>query len=205
VTTSSEEPTAGDRAEHARFGTQERPLVHPITGERIVFRRRAADTGGELLEMTVYMAPGGFVATPHVHPGSEERFEIGTTELMFRLGRVERSYKPGEVVVVPPGVAHTWWNPGQKEAETLVQVRPAFDMETVLETWFGLGADGKVNSRGLPSPLQLMVLTRHFSREVEPPPPLRWVAIPASYILAPIGRLLGHRARYDRYSGPLPK
>ena len=68
-----------------------------------------------------------------------------------------------------------------------------------------LGADGKVNSRGMPSPLQLMVLTRHFSREVEPPPPLRWVAIPASYVLAPIGRLLGVRPRYERYSGPMSK
>jgi quercetin dioxygenase-like cupin family protein len=186
------------------IGSADNPLIHPVTGERIVFRRRAADTAGELLEMDVFMAPSGFVATPHVHPAQEERFEIRGTEVMFRLGREERRFKPGDVVVVPAGVAHTWWNPSEREAATLVQFRPALDSETLLETWFGLGADGKTDARGMPNPLQLMVLTRHFSREVEPPPPLRWLAIPASYVLAPIGRLLGYRARYERYSGPAP-
>jgi quercetin dioxygenase-like cupin family protein len=183
-------------------GTAENPLVHPVTGERIVFLRRAEETGGELLELKVYMAPGGFVATPHVHPRQEERFEIDGAEVIFRIGRVERRYKPGDVVIVPPGAAHTWWNPSRQEAATLVQFRPALDTETMLETWFGLAADGKVNSRGMPNALQLMVMTRYFKREGRPTPPLSWVAVPASYVLAPIGRLLGYRGRYERYSGP---
>jgi hypothetical protein len=83
----------------------------------------------------------------------------------------------------------------------LAQFRPALDTETMLETWFGLAADGKVNARGVPSVLQLMVLARHFHREARPTPPLSWVAVPASFVLAPVGRLLGYRARYDRYSG----
>jgi len=190
----------------SRFGTAENPLAHPVTGERIVFLRRARDTAGELLEMMVYMAPGGFVATPHVHPKQEERFEIGGAEVIFRIGRVERRYRPGDIVIVPPGTPHTWWNPSQQEAATLAQFRPALDAETLLETWFGLAADGKVNARGVPNPLQLMVLTRHFKHEARPTPPLSWIAVPASYVLAPIGRLLGYRGRYERYSGPeLPR
>src|SRR6187455_3637490 len=98
----------------SRFGTAENPLAHPVTGERIVFLRRARDTAGELLEMMVYMAPGGFVATPHVHPKQEERFEIGGAEVIFRIGRVERRYRPGDIVIVPPGTPHTWWNPSQQ-------------------------------------------------------------------------------------------
>ena len=53
-----------------RVGTEENPLVHPVTGERLVFRKRAAATGGEVLEFMLRMAPAGFIATPHVHPSA---------------------------------------------------------------------------------------------------------------------------------------
>jgi quercetin dioxygenase-like cupin family protein len=184
------------------FGTEENPLVHPVTGERIVFRKRAADTGGELLEFTLLMAPGGFLAAPHVHPHAEERFEVGGAPVMIQTGRTRRLYQPGEVAIVPPGVPHNWWNPSAEEAVTLIQLRPAFDMETVFETVFGLAADGKVNRKGMPNPLQMIVLARAYRREVTPTTPLRWFVGPMSAVLAPIGRALGYQARYDRYSGP---
>ena len=47
-----------EAAEVGVVGTEERPLVHPITGERIVFRKRSRDTGGELFEMSLYLAGG---------------------------------------------------------------------------------------------------------------------------------------------------
>ena len=186
------------------FGTEENPLIHPVTGERVVFRKRARDTNGELLEINLLMAPGGFIATPHVHPNQEERLEISGAEVVFRVGREERRYKPGDVVVVPPGVPHNWWNPSDTEASTLIQFRPALDMETLFETMFGLAAAGKVNRKGLPNALQMMVLARAFRHEAAPPPPLRWVIGPLSFALAPIGRALGYRARYEQYSGPSP-
>lgn len=186
------------------FGTEENPLIHPVTGEHLVFRKRAADTGGELLEFMLRMAPGGFIATPHVHPMSEERFEISGAPVMIQVGRTKRLYQPGEVAVVPAGVPHNWWNPSAEEAATLIQFRPAFDMETVFETMFGLAADGKVNKRGVPNPLQMMVLARAYRREVAPAPPLRWLVGPLSAVLAPVGRRLGYQARYDKYSGPVP-
>jgi hypothetical protein len=77
-------------------------------------------------------------------------------------------------------------------------------METLFETLFGLAADGKVNAKGLPNPLQMMVLARAYRREVQPAPPLSRIVGPLSIVLAPVGRLLGYRARYERYSGPLP-
>jgi quercetin dioxygenase-like cupin family protein len=186
----------------AAFGSEENPLVHPVTGERIVFHKRARDTGGELVELTISLAPGGFIAVPHVHPQQEERFEIRGAELMFRVGGKDRLYKPGEVVVVPKGVPHTWWNPSETEGAALIQLKPALDTETMFETFFGLAADGKVNAKGVPHPLQMMVLARHFHREARPAPPVSWIAVPLSYVLAPIGRLMGYRARYDKYSGP---
>ena len=185
-----------------RIGTEGNPLIHPVTGERLVFTKRAADTGGEVLEFVIRMAPGGFIATPHVHPYAEERFEVGGAPVMIQVGRSKRLYQPGEVAVVPAGVPHNWWNPSTEESATLIQLRPAFDMETVFETMFGLAADGKVNAKGMPNPLQTMVLARAYRREVTLPPPLSWFVGPLSAVLAPIGNRLGYLARYDRYSGP---
>jgi quercetin dioxygenase-like cupin family protein len=193
--TDVERPSAG-------IGTEERPLVHPVTGERIVFRKRARDTGGELFEMSLYLAPGGFIAAPHVHPNQEERFEIGGTPVMFRVAGKERLYHPGEVAVVPPGTPHVWWNPSEVEAATLVQFRPALDTETFFETFFGLAADGKVNAKGLPNPLQMMVLASDYRREMQLPRSQQRILGPIAMLLAPIARAAGFRGRYDKYSGP---
>jgi quercetin dioxygenase-like cupin family protein len=194
--------TGAGAAATAATGTEERPLVHPVTGERLVFRKRASDTGGELLEFTIYMSPGGFIATPHIHPYAEERFEVAGAPVMIEVDGEARLYQPGEVAVVPPGVVHNWWNPSAEESATLIQLRPAFDMETVFETMFGLAADGKVNAKGMPNPLQMMVLARAYRREVTPPPPLRWVVGPLSAVVAPLAQRLGYLARYEKYSGP---
>jgi len=191
-----------EAAEVGVVGTEERPLVHPITGERIVFRKRSRDTGGELFEMSLYLAPKGFIAAPHVHPSQEERFEVAGAPVVFKVAGKERLYQPGEVVVVPPGTRHVWWNPGTEEAATLVQFRPALDTETFFETFFGLAADGKVGKNGLPNPLHMLLLAHEFRHEVQAPAPAKWVIGPLAMLAAPLARALGYRGRYDKYSGP---
>jgi quercetin dioxygenase-like cupin family protein len=184
------------------IGTEEHPLVHPVTGERIVFRKRTRDTAGELLEFTLYLAPRGFIAAEHVHPNQEERFEVAGAPVMFRVAGKDRLYQPGELASVPAGVPHVWWNPSPTESVTLVQVRPALDTETFFETFFGLAKDGKVGKNGLPNPLQMMVLARGYHREMQLPQPAQAILSPIAVLLAPVGRALGYRPRYDRYSGP---
>ena len=173
-----------------------------MTGERIVFRKRSRDTGGELLEMTLYLAPRGFIAAEHVHPNQEERFEVGGSAVMFRVGGKERLYQPGDAAVVPPGTRHVWWNPSQEEAVTLVQFRPALKTETFFETFFGLAKDGKVGRNGLPNPLQIVVLASDYRREMQLPQPAQSILGPIAMFIAPVARALGFRGRYDRYSGP---
>ncbi len=51
-------------------------LDNPVSGERIVFRKTAADTGGPLLAFDLFLAPDGHVPGLHVHPAQEERFEV---------------------------------------------------------------------------------------------------------------------------------
>ena len=182
-------------------GTEDRPLIHPVTGERIVFRKRSRDTNGELFEMNLFLAPQGFIAAAHVHPKQEERFEVAGAPVVFKVGGKERLYQPGEVVVVPPGTPHVWWNPGTEEAATLVQFRPALNTETFFETFFGLAADGKVGKNGLPNPLHMLLLAREYRNEMQAPAPGKWVIGPLSMLAAPLARALGYRGRYERYSG----
>ena len=184
-----------------RIGTDENPLVHPVTGERLVFTKRAAETGGEVLEFLLRMAPGGFIATPHVHPYAEERFEVGGAPVMIQVGRSQRLYQPGEVAVVPAGVPHNWWNPGTEESATLIQLRPAMDMETVFETMFGLAADGKTNRKGMPNPLRLAVIAKAHFDTVRLPFPPAWMQKAGLIFGAPVGRLVGYAATYSVESG----
>ena len=60
-------------------------IDHPVTGEQIVFRKTARDTGGKELAMEFRVRPGGFVAGAHVHPEQEERFEILEGTVRFRI------------------------------------------------------------------------------------------------------------------------
>jgi hypothetical protein len=156
------------------------------------------------MEMTLYLAPKGFIATEHVHPKQEERFEVSGAPVSFRVAGKERLYQPGEVAVVPPGTPHVWWNPSDQEAATLIQFRPALDTETYFETFFGLAADGKAGKNGLPNLLQLAVLARAYRNEMALPPRAQRVLGPVAMLLAPIGRAMGYRARYDKYSGAPP-
>src|SRR5918999_710481 len=81
-------------------------LDNPISGERITFRKTAADTDGELLEIDLELAPDGKVPGKHVHPKREERLEVlsGTINLKRALKTVIA--EAGGVVPAPAGVSH---------------------------------------------------------------------------------------------------
>jgi quercetin dioxygenase-like cupin family protein len=184
----------------ARTGDE---LRHPVTGERIIWRKVAADTGGALLQADLFALPQASPAAAHVHSRQEERFEVLAGSLRLRIDGTESTLGPGDVAVVPPGTPHTWWNVGNEEAHVLADIRPALRTEMFFETLFGLAADGKTDRRGLPTPLQLAALITEFSDEVHlaRPPILvqRLLFVP----LALIGRLAGYRGWYPRYS-PAP-
>lgn len=175
-------------------------LQHPVTGERVVWRKVSGDTGGALLQLDLFAAPGGFVAAAHVHPNQEERFQVLAGTLRLRVDGQEQVLRAGQVAVVPPGRPHVWWNAGEEEVHILGEVRPALRTEMFFETFFGLATDGKTSRKGLPNPLQLAVLVREYQDEVRlarPP-----VAIQGALFgpLAVLGRLLGYRGWYPRYS-----
>jgi quercetin dioxygenase-like cupin family protein len=172
-------------------------LEHPVTGEKIIFRKTAKDTGGELLQAEVIMKPHGFVAAEHIHPRQEERFEVLTGSVKFRVKGVNREVRSGEITVVSPRTPHVWWNDSDVEARVLVEVRPALRFEEFFETFFGLAQAGKVDKKtGLPSLFHLALIMREFEQEIylaQPPAAVQRILFG---LLAPFGRLRGYEGRF---------
>ena len=180
-------------------------IENPVTGERIVFRQTSHETGGEAVVIETYVQPKGFVASTHVHPSQEERFEVLAGTVGFKIGDKKRIAGPGERITVPAGTPHRFWNAGEGVAHFVCEVRPALQFESLLETMFALAADGKTNKKGMPSPLRLAVIANaHFDTVRLPFPPAVMQRIGLA-LGAPVGRLFGYEPVYTPGEGvPAP-
>ena len=145
-------------------------IENPVTGERFTFTATAASTEGELLAFDFALRPGGAVPMPHVHPDQSERFEVLSGEMRFRVGLRTVTAGPGDVLLVEPGVAHSFANAGADEARLRVEVRPALAMEEMFADVVELAEAGRMSSRGLPrNLLDLALLARTYDREAHAP------------------------------------
>src|SRR5256714_11238557 len=91
-------------------------IENPVTGERIVFNKTSAETGGEAVEIEVYVRPGGVVAAAHVHPHQTERFEVISGRIGMKLGRRKLEAGPNDIVLVQPRTPPQFWEPSQRHA-----------------------------------------------------------------------------------------
>ena len=168
----------------------------PRTGERLVFLKRPRDTNGELVEIEFFIREFALAAArPHIHTNTEE-VEVIAGAARMRAGQEEQSLGPGDTLVIPPGTVHFLRREGEEFLHFRLRFRPPMKVETLFETLFGLHRDGK-NFR---HPLQSAVMAREHETYLGGPP--IWLQKPLIAALASIGRLLGYRARYEKYSGP---
>jgi mannose-6-phosphate isomerase-like protein (cupin superfamily) len=173
-------------------------LDNPVSGEQIVFKKTAADTDGEYLEIELRLAADGKVPGAHVHPEQEERFEVLAGRMRFRMGLRTIEAGPGDVVTVPAGKAHKFSNVGERTAVARVTVTPALEMERLFETTAALAADGRVMASGMPKPLDLALFVREFRREVRGP--FSPGALQRA-MLAPLAKIAEARGHAERYAG----
>jgi quercetin dioxygenase-like cupin family protein len=171
-------------------------LYNPVTKERMTFLRTAAQTRGEHVLIELRSEPGGFVAAAHKHPVQTEQFEIVRGTLGAKIGGKKITATAGEALTVEPGVPHKWWNAGDDELVFRAEITPAGQFEQLIETMFGLAADGKTNKKGMPNPLRLAVIAKHHFDDVQlpfPPVALQRLGLAMG---APLGRLVGYRPSY---------
>src|SRR6266699_6542388 len=100
-------------------------VENPVTGERLTFHETARETGGEYVRFEAVIAPGGTLASAHLHPHQTERFEGISGTLAMKVGGRKVDLEPGAVIVVEPGVAHNFWNKTDGDARMMVEIRPA--------------------------------------------------------------------------------
>jgi quercetin dioxygenase-like cupin family protein len=172
---------------------------NPVTGEAAIVRIGTEESDGELLVADLYIAPGGEVMGEHYHPAIEERFTLIRGELGVRLSGRSIKTTPGAMLLVPPGVPHDWWNAGEEDAVVRVEIRPAARFEQMMLNAFGLAQDGKVDRRGMPNFLQLVVFACEFSDVVRFTRPPCLIQGGLFALVAPFARLLGYRGSYQEY------
>ena len=173
-------------------------LENPVTGEVLIFRETAAQTGGELVRVETIVQPDGFVAAAHVHPAQTERFTILAGTLDFRVAGETVHAAAGDELVVPPGTAHEFRNTGSEAARFIREVRPALKFESLVETMFTLPAEGRTGPHGLPGPLRLAVIAREHFDTVRLPFPPAALQRAGLAVAAPLGRALGYPPSIER-------
>jgi quercetin dioxygenase-like cupin family protein len=176
-------------------------IENPLSGERLTWVETATSSNGEVLAFDLDLRPGASVAAEHRHLLQEERFTVASGTVGLSIGGIEQSLAAGEDAVVPPGVAHRWWNSGSDSTLVRVELRPALESEVFFETLFGLARDGKTNAKGVPDLLQIAVayadLGDSCSRLLRPPLAVQRIVLTP---LVPLARRLGRRASYPAYS-----
>jgi quercetin dioxygenase-like cupin family protein len=178
-------------------------LYNPVTGESMTFVTTSRETGGEYVEIELRADPDAFVAAAHVHPAQTETFKVESGTLAVEVDGKSHTATAGETLMVEPGQAHKWWNPGDSELVFRCEIRPALQFEQLIETMFSLAADGKTNKKGMPNPFRLAVIAKaHLDTVVLPFPPV-WAQKAALAVGAPLGRMLGYTPTHTPAPAPL--
>jgi mannose-6-phosphate isomerase-like protein (cupin superfamily) len=186
-------------------------LHNPVTGELARVNVSRAQTDGRRLEVDLWLQPGAAVARGHVHAHLAERFEVLAGEVGVQVGGSERVARAGDgVVEVPARAEHDWWNAGDGVAHVRVEVaatpgapgHPAARFMAMIEAMWSLGALGRVNAHGMPTPLWLAATAREYRdaiRFVKPP-----AAVQAALLgpLAVVARRTGHDPLAPELHGP---
>ncbi len=174
---------------------------NPISGERIVVRRCADETGGALLAWELFLARGGRVPGTHAHPEQEERFTMLGGVMRFRVrGRVV-ILTAGETLTIPAGTVHSFANAGRDPAHVAVETRPAMEMQALLETAAAMAREQHAAGRLLPRLVDVVLFMRDFEREVRAPYLPAPAVRPVMRFLARLASARGWDERYRRIRG----
>ncbi len=171
-------------------------IENPLSGEKIFFDKTGAETNGEYISGRILLAPQGIGPPEHIHPIIQERFKVVSGELNALVNGKERTVSEGEELIVSPGTPHRWWNTTDEEVHIEYVVSPALPLDRFLESVFALAQAGKVNKKGVPSPLRMApILQKYWNVLYLANPPLRVQKIVMG-IIAVLAKLIGYADEY---------
>lgn len=154
-------------------------VIDPVRRQRYRFHEIDGDLSAE-----VWTDPGGDVPE-HLHPVQVERWEVVTGRVTFRIDGTRHRAGPGDTVLAPAGVRHSFKNTGIEEALLRVHVSPALDLRAFLEEAAALARAGKFNRYGIPRGLAAAGEVADFAERYQhttiicqPPPLLQRLILP---------------------------
>jgi quercetin dioxygenase-like cupin family protein len=169
-------------------------IANAVTGERVVVRLTAHESGGERFEMERFLPPDHPRQPERVHPRQETLITVARGVAGFKLYGKVRIALPGERLLTPPGAPHQLWNAGGDTLHVRFEQRPALEAnERLLVALFALAAAGKTDSHGIPGLLQRAVMIPAYAdslRLTSPPWPVQRALC---LLLGPLARARGHR------------
>ena len=168
-------------------------LSNPVSGEWA----RVVEHTEERAVAELLATPGGAVAGPHLHPAQEERFEVLDGVLGYRRGKERGELRPGGSLTVPPGVMHDWWNAGDGVLRALVTVTPPGRFASMIGAVWGLGVLGRTDAKGMPRPLDGVLLAEAFGGEIVFERPPAFVQKALARTVAPLVRARGRSVTGD--------
>ena len=184
-------------------------IENPVAGQRALFVKLPAETGGHYFEMEYICQPftGKYAIPAHYHPACTERFEILSGKARYMLAKEEKSGAAGETVLFPPGIVHIHpWSDSNEElyVRMVSEANPPdrIGLNANINTGitnFGLARDGKVDKNGLPGILQQAVCGIKNIPGAVPAGMSPGTAKVVIGLLALVGSALGYRATYPQY------
>jgi quercetin dioxygenase-like cupin family protein len=113
-------------------------------GERWEITQSTVDTAGELFESTVSFDPRMPGPPPHVHPSSEESFEVIAGSFEVCKDGQWTTLRPGAKATITPGTPHTFRNGADETAKVIIRIRPAGRSEAFFRHIHKLIGEGKI-------------------------------------------------------------
>ena len=196
----SHPPILAPATEPIRAGDE---LENPATGERGVMLKSPYEGNDPSLETELHVRPGGAVVGEHVHRDFDERFTVVSGTIGYKLDGREGNATAGDIVEIPRGSWHDWWNAGHDELVARVYVSDGRRFVQMIETLFGLAADGHTNAKGMPDPLQLAMFATEYSDVLTMKKPPAAIQRLVFGVLCPIAKARGYRGTYPQYGRSL--
>jgi len=175
-------------------------LTDPTNQNVYEFIETANDTHGERVVMKATINQKGRLVPNHMHVIQNESFEVLSGQLTVLKAGETITLTAGEKITLPKNIRHNHFNNDDNPLTYVHTVEPALDFEYLMENLVGLAADGK-SKNGKYGLVQELVTLRYLDSKTFLADIPLGIQKMLMYTIAPLGRLLGYRAIYKKYSG----
>ena len=129
---------------------QKRVFFNPAINDTATFINTSEEMNGQysLIEIELYKSDGPPL---HYHNAFTEKFEVIEGILYLQVGKEKKVLNHGDVVLVPKGVSHRFYNVTNDKVKFRITLEPGHvGMENFIKIIYSLAEDGLTDKKGKP-------------------------------------------------------